>query len=141
MILVYILNVLFLFLGVFLNSLVILTFWRSTQLRKKLCYFMIMVLSGFDLLAAKVNHSLSVLMALLWLTGKLGIYARWVHTSGLLTNILLSMSLLALLAMNFDRYLAISHPLFHRTSVTERKLLILLAVVNILQISLLLLAE
>ena len=141
MILVYILNVLFFFSGICLNSLVILTFWRSPQLRKKLCYFMIMVLSCFDLLAALVNHPLSVLMALLWLTGKLGIYARWVHTSGLLANILLSMSLLALLAMNFDRYLAITRPLFHRTSVTKRKLLILLAVVNILQISLLLLAE
>jgi hypothetical protein len=30
--------------------------------------------------------------------------------------------LIALLVMNFDRYLATSHPIFHRTSVTKRRL-------------------
>jgi hypothetical protein len=30
--------------------------------------------------------------------------------------------------MNFDRYLATSYPIFHRTSVTKRKLLTLFAI-------------
>lgn len=141
MIFVYFINVLFFFSGICLNSLVILTFWRSSQLRKKLCYFMIMVLSCFDLLAALVNIPLSVLTAMLWLTGKLGVYAKWVHTYGLVANILVGMSLKALLVMNFDRYLAISHPMFHRTSVTKSKLLILLAAVNIVDVSMLMLTD
>jgi hypothetical protein len=48
-------NEFFFFSGICLNSLVILTFWRSVQLRKKLCYFMIMVLSCCDLLAVLTN--------------------------------------------------------------------------------------
>ena len=130
MIFVYFINVLFFFSGICLNSLVIFTFWRSSQLRKKSCYFMIMVLSCFDLLAALVSIPFSVLMAMLWLTGKLGVYAKWVYTYGLVANIPVAMSLKALLVMNFDRYLAISHPMFHRTSVTKSKLLILLAAVK-----------
>ena len=141
MIFVYFINILFFFSGICLNSLVILTFWRSSQLRKKLCYFMIMVLSCFDLLATLVNIPFSVLMAMLWLTGKLGVYAKWVHTYGLVANILVAMSLKALLVMNFDRYLAISHPMFHRTSITKSKLLILLAAVNIVDVSMLMLAN
>ena len=50
------LNVLFFFSGIRLNSLVIVSFWRSVQLRKKLCYFMIMVLSGCDLLVVLTTH-------------------------------------------------------------------------------------
>jgi amino acid transporter len=34
--------------------------------------------------------------------------------------------------MNFDRYLATSYPIFHRTSVTKRRLFTLLAILNIL---------
>ena len=88
------------------NSLVILSFWRSVQLRKKLCYFMIMVLSCCDLSCPRS------------------------------TNVFLGFSLFALLVMNFDRYLATSYPIFHRTSVTKRRLLILLAILIIVEITL-----
>ena len=49
-----------------------------------------------------------------------------------------ALSLLALLAMNFYRYLATHYPLFHRTSVTKRRLLTLLAILIIVQVTLLL---
>ncbi len=45
-------------------------------------------------------------------------------------------SLLALLVMNFDRYLAISYPIFHRTSVTKGRYLTLLAILIIVEITL-----
>jgi hypothetical protein len=38
--------------------------------------------------------------------------------------------------MNFDRYLATSYPIFHRTSVTKRRLLTLLAILIIVKITL-----
>ena len=118
------LNVLFLVSGVFLNSLVILSFWRNDQLRKKLCYFTIMVLSCFDLLALFPNHSYTAFLTLYWLiTGQLIVW-EWLHTTFLLANLLLGFPLIALLVMNFDRYLATYYPLFHRTSVTRGKLLI-----------------
>ena len=51
-------------------------------------------------------------------------------------NVFVGFALLALLVMNFDRYLAISYPIFHRTSVTKRKLLALLATLIVVEIAL-----
>ena len=138
MIFIFAVNVLFFFSGICLNSVVILSIRRSVQLRKKLCYFMIMVLSCCDLLAVSTNHPLSALMAMLWLTGKLGTYESWVHISGFLANMFLIFSLLALLVMNFDRYLATSYPIFHRTSVTKGRLLIIFAILSVVKVTLML---
>ena len=65
----------FFFSGVFLNSVVIISFWRSVQLRKKLCYFMIMVLSCCDLLAVLTNNSSIAVIAMLHLTDILDLNA------------------------------------------------------------------
>ena len=129
-------NVLFFFSGICLNSLVILSFWRSAQLRKKLCYFMIMILSCCDLLVVSTSHPLLALMAMLWLTGTLHVYPRLVDISSKFATIFLGFSLYALLVMNFDRYLATYYPFFHRTSVTKRRLLTLLAILILLEVTL-----
>ena len=129
------LNVLFFFSGICLNSLVILSFWRSTQLRKKLCYFMIMILSCCDLLAVLTNHPLTALIAMLWLTEKLNTYPSWVYISTRVATIFIGFSLLALLVMNFDRYLATYYPIFHRKSVTKGKLLTLLVILIIIELT------
>jgi hypothetical protein len=123
LIFIFAVNVFFFFSGISLNSLVILSFCRSVQLRKKLCYFMIMVLSCCDLLAVLTNNPLMALItAMSWLTEKLDVNARWAHISLRSTHIFLVFSFFALLVMNFDRYLATSYPIFHRTSVTKRRL-------------------
>ena len=122
------------FSGICLNSLVILSFWRSVQLRKKLCYFMIMVLSCCDLLTVLTNTPLIALITMSWLTGKLDVNARWVYISLRSTSTFLGFSLLALLVMNFERYLATSYPIFHRKSVTKGRLLTLLAMLLIVQV-------
>jgi hypothetical protein len=77
LIFIFAVNVFFFFSGICLNSLVIVSFWRSVQLRKKLCYFMIMILSCCDLLAVLTNSPLMALITMLWLTGKLDGNARW----------------------------------------------------------------
>ena len=128
LIFIFALNVLFFFPGICLNSVVILSFWRSVQLRKKLCYFMIMILSCFDLLVVLTNHPPAAIVALLFLSGKFDEYPGWVDISTRLATIFLGFSLLVLLVMNFDRYLATSYPIFHRTSVTKGRLLTLLAI-------------
>ena len=134
LIFIFALNVFFFFSGICLNSLVILSFWRSVQLRKKLCYFMIMVLSCCDLLAVLTNNPLLALITMSWLTGKVDANASWAHISLGSTRIFLVYSYLALLVMNFDRYLATSYPIFHRTSVTKGRLLTLLAILIIIQV-------
>jgi hypothetical protein len=136
LIFIFAVNVFFFFSGICLNSLVILSFWRSVNLRKKLCYFMIMVLSCCDLLAVLTNNPLMALLAILWSTGKLDENARWALISTKSTKIVLLFSFFALLVMNFDRYLATSYPIFHRTSVTKGRLLTLLAILIIFEITL-----
>ena len=122
LIFIFAVNIFFFFSGICLNSLVILSFWKSAQLRKKLCYFMIMVLSCCDLLAVLTNNTLMALISILPLTGKLDVNARWPYISLRSTRIFVEFSLFALLVMNFDRYLAAFYPIFHRTSVTKGRL-------------------
>ena len=131
LIFIFALNVLFFFSGICLNSVVILSFWKSAQLRKKLCYFMIMVLSCFDLLVVLSSHPCTAHITMLWLTGKLDVYPSGVDIPTWITNIFIAFSLLVLLVMNFDRYLATYYPIFHRTSVTKGRLLTLLAILII----------
>ena len=133
---IYAVNIFFFFSGICLNSLVILSFWRSVQLRKKLCYFMIMLLSCCDLLTVLTNNPLMAFITMSWLTGKLDGNARWPYISLRSTHNVAGFSLFALLVMNFDRYLAISYPIFHRTSVTKGRLLTLLAILIIIEITL-----
>ena len=133
LIFIFAVNVLFFCSGICLNSLVIVSFWRSSLLRKKLCYFMIMILSCCDLLAVLTCHPLLAQYAMFRLTGNVNVYSLWCHTHfGILANIFVGLSLLALLVMNFDRYLATYYPIFHRTSVTKGKLLGLHGILSIL---------
>ena len=136
LIFVLVLNVVFFFSGVSLNIVVIISLWRCGQLRKKLCYFMIMVLSCFDVFALLTNNSTLAVISLLWLTGLLDTNSTWPHVALKATNIFLAFSLFALLVMNFDRYLATSYPMFHRTSVTKGRLLAFLAMLILLEVSL-----
>ena len=136
LIIIVVLNLFFFFTGICLNLVVIISFWRSVQLRKKLCYFMILVLSCCDLLTVLTNNPLTAIIVILWLIGKLDVNAEWAHNSIRLTNIFLAFSLFALLVMSLDRYLATSYPIFHRTTVTKGKLLFFFAILIIFEVTL-----
>ena len=128
LIFILIVNILFFIPGICLNSLVIVSFWRSVQLRKKLCYFTIMILSCCDLLVVLTTHPVTALTTMLWLTEKITVYPGWLMISHhVLPNTFFGFSLVALLVMSLDRYLATHYPIFHRTSVTKGKLLTLFA--------------
>ena len=135
LIFIFVVNIIFLFSGICLNSLVIVSFWRSVQLRKKLCYFTIMVLSCCDLLVVLTNHPFTVLATILWLTQKINVYPGWLMISHELLLVFIGLSLVALLVMNVDRYLATHYPIFHRTSVTKGKLLTLFTLAVIIEIT------
>jgi hypothetical protein len=60
-------NFLLTFVGICLNSLVIISLLNS-QLRRKLCYFMILVLDCFDLAVVVVFHPFIIMETILsWL--------------------------------------------------------------------------
>ena len=129
-------NVLFLLSGMFLNFLVILSFWRSAQLRRKLCYFMILILSYCDLLAALTNNPIMVLMAMTYLTERFYVHPRLAYIISMSASTFLGLPLLALFVLNFERYLATYYPIFHRTSVTKGRLLILLGILIVANLTL-----
>ena len=124
-------NIIFTFSRIVLNTLVIVSIWKSSQLRKKLCHFLIMVLSCFDLVSVVTNYP-GILLNLISslredydLLAKMRIYQHW-------ASLFPAFSALALLVMSIERYLRAYYPFFHRTSVTRRRLLTLLAIFIIL---------
>jgi hypothetical protein len=127
-------NVMFLCTGIILNTLVIVSYWKSSAyLRNKVCYFVIMVLSCFDLLVVITKHPLSIVHLVLWLNEEhhlVTVTEIYRHFS----DLFIGFSIIALLVMNIERYLGVYYPFFHRTSVTRRRLLTLLAVLCILPI-------
>ena len=117
-------NLLLALLGTLSNSVVILSIWKSRQLRKKTCYFMILLLSCFDICVILVNHPLVTVLAIGVTFQKtdqesIDLYLGWSHLS-------LAFSSLALLTMNIERYLALAYPIFHRNTVTRLRLVTLL---------------
>ena len=107
-------------LGIFLNSLVLISLRRSSQLRRKLCYFMLQVLSLSDLVAATVTHPIFMLSTIVW---SMGSYSKeveiiWRYSGFLFQGI----SMLALLIMSVERFTALKFPFAHQTAVTKRRL-------------------
>ena len=49
-------NASFMVAGIILNAVVMVSLWKSSQLRKKPCYFMILVVSCFDLAVVAITH-------------------------------------------------------------------------------------
>ena len=121
-----VLNIIFCFSGVVFNTLVIITILKSTQLRKKLCHFMIMMLSCCDLLTVLIYGSAYILYFIAWFT-KNDLHAT-VIIYRYFSNFLAGLSLLTLMVMCIERYLGVYYPFFHKTSVTRRRLLTLLAI-------------
>ena len=123
-------NIIFTFSGIVSNTLVIASFWKSSQLRKKLCHFMIMAWSCFDLITVVTIYPgiLLYLISLLRkdydLLFKMEIYLH-------IFEGFLGFSFVALLVMSIERYLGAYYPIFHRTLVTKRRLLTLLAILLI----------
>ena len=122
---IFVVNILFFFSGICLNSLVIVSFWRSVQLRKKLCYFTIIILSCCDLLVVLTTQPVTALVTMFWLTENMNVHPGWLVVSHGFSLFFIALSVVALFVMSVDRYLATHCPLFHRTSVTKRKLLTL----------------
>ena len=120
-------NIIFTFSGIFLNTFVIVSIWKSSQLRKKLCHFMVMVLSCFDLVAVATNSLGTLVFLISWLKEDYDLLTTcWLYLDSVV--VFFAFSLFALLVMSIERYLAAYYPIFHRTSVTRHRLLTLLAI-------------
>jgi hypothetical protein len=108
-VLLCVVNVIFTFVGTFLNSVVIISLLNS-QLRRKLCYFMILVLACFDLAVVVVFHPFIIFRTYFCLLSM-----RFTDSNMLpFLQHLFVFSLTALLTMTLERYLASVDPFFTR---------------------------
>ena len=119
-------STIFAFSGIVSNTLVIVSFWISSQLRKKLCHFIIMVLSCFDLVAVATNNLGILVFLISWLREDYNLLPFSIYLEAV--AVFLGFSFHALFVMSIERYLGAYYPVLHRTSVTRRRLLIRLAI-------------
>ena len=130
-----VLNITFILSGIILNTLVIASIWKSSQLRKKLCHFMIMVLSCVDLIAVVTSHPAILIFVISWLIDDQDLSLKlWFYLH--FTDVIIGFSFCVLLVMSTERYLGAYYPIFHRTSVTRRRLLTILTLMLIFHITL-----
>ncbi len=114
-------NLIFFFVGTFLNALVIYVFWRTPTLRFKISYFMIMVLSLVDILVTTIVHPAFLVMSIAEMIGKSRcVYKTFYHIASI---VLSGVSLLTFFFMNIERYLSVVHPIFHLRHVTKLRCL------------------
>ena len=121
-----VINAAFIIFGVITNGLVIVCFWRSSYLRDKVTYFLILVLSCTDLFTVATIHPLYVVY---WSTELSGNSSKFFwNVFPKLIRIVATMPTCVLIIMNVDRYLATVHPYFYERTVTKRRLLIVVLV-------------
>ena len=121
-----IVNLILCFVGTFLNALVVYVFWKTSKLRYKVSYFMIMVLSSIDLLVTLILHPAHLVMSIAEIVEKpCCVYKAFYHITAV---VLSGMSFLTFFVMNVERYLSIVHPIFHLRHVTKMRCLIVCSV-------------
>ena len=107
--------------GIFLNSVVIISLWRSSQLRKKLCHFMILVLSCFDLAVLIITHPLLIVSTIYFSQGEINEVREDTRKS--ISFVVCGSAMFALITLNVERFLALTCPFSHQASVTKTRLL------------------
>lgn len=126
-------NAVFMVLGICLNSVVIISLWKCTQLRKKLCYYMIFLLSCFDLAVVCIVHPILTISIIQFTI--IGYNKQLVEINSLFIMFVEGCSLNALLALNCERFLGVVFPIFHRSSVRKKNFLYALKLAFIVPIT------
>ena len=125
-ILLWLFNFVFFCAGTFLNSVVIISIRRSSQLRNKICYFTIFLLSCADLAVVVIVHP-----SIVWMTyWKLHEDNVKIVVTIIIIFLVQSPSVVIPLTLNVERFLAIKFPFFHQQYVTKKRLVGFTAILN-----------
>ena len=119
-------NVFLMVVGIFSNSVVLISLTRSSQLRKNLGYFTIFLTSFFDLAVVTFGHPVLMLSTISWFVGS-QYQRKFSECAYVVGSILGGFSTSALLTMSVERFLALKYPFFHHTAVTKKRLVLFLA--------------
>ena len=129
----YAVNTIFAITGTILNSLVLYIFWKSTKLRSKLSYFVIMLLSSADLAVVTIVHSTFLLQAINEVNGTPNCLYKISYMFSL--YFFTGMSISTLLILNMERYTAIIYPIWHRKTSTKRRLMFIWAILWLINVA------
>ena len=114
-------NVLIILSSTILNATTALAYWKSSQLRTKTSYFIIMLMSSSDL---GVGMICEPLYSIILMRAILGFESCSLTEAFLiLTSAISGLSSSILLVLTIERYLGIVYPLFHRNKVNKSKAL------------------
>ena len=123
---------------ILLNAVAIITIAKSSQLKSKPCYFIILVQSVIDLAVGVFSIPLLIFFLASGIGGTTNcVAATLAFKSTLLPTVT---SCIALSALTLERYIAILHPYAYSTQVTKKRLLIFVGCGAGVAISLLVLA-
>ncbi len=119
-------NVIQTLLTIVLNYLAVYAFWKSSQLRRKTTLFIVMVLSANDLAIGLVAEPLFLLHLSREIFGNENCFTVVLNVISL--DMLMPISMMTFLVLNFEIYLSVIHPIFHKTKITNRRVLNLLLI-------------
>ena len=100
------------------NSLIIITFWKSSQLRKKVSFLFIAAQSIADLVFGFIASRLFISALLDGMAPPYNCTLRFVTMQ--IISALMPFTLFTLTGLNLERYFGIVHPILHRTKSTTK---------------------
>ena len=110
-----------------LNSLTVLTFWRTPRLRANTSLFLVMILSLVDTGIGAFCHPTLTISMVYDLLHSTACWINEVQSKTFRPLTFLSFSIVT--AISAERYFGVVHPLVHRTKITKGKLMKLLLLI------------
>lgn len=107
---------------VLLNGISILTITKSSQLKERICFFLILIQAMVDLAVGAVSLPLETFIRAREILGTASCNSNFALSSIALMPF--GLALTTTCAFTFERYLGILHPIVHRTYLTRKKFLI-----------------
>ena len=117
--------------GIFLNSVAILSLWKSLLSHKKTYYYGIFVQSCIDLAVVAITHPWTIIASIDWQATH---NDKALYVFRYISRVLYVFSFSSLVTMNIDRFLATNRPLFHLTSVTKLRLFTIMIVLQLINV-------
>jgi hypothetical protein len=107
---------------ILLNSITVLTIWKSQQMRAKVCHFPVFIQSMADLSVGLLTLPLFSYLHLREVFGSPDCVLSFVFST--IAFIPWGLSLAALCALTFERYMGVLHPIAHLNYVTKKMFLL-----------------
>ena len=123
--------------AILLNAISVITVLKSSQMKNKLCYFIILVQSVIDLAVGVF----AIPLFLVYLVGGITETMNCFRVLALRTTLLpIGLSSITLSVLTMDRYIAVLHPFLYSTRVTKKRILIYVGCGSVLMISIVILS-